>query len=288
MARPRPVSPVPLSPGYKWCPECSTGKTLSAFGKNALAYDGLHRLCSECVRSRDRLRASTHGGHNPCTVEGCDTHAKAKGLCQKHYLRFKRHGDTSRDDRSRPRTICSQEGCFREASSKGQCAMHYLRAKRRSVLVDAGRAGRIDGCDRAHTANGFCSAHYMRDRLGIGMLKPLRKRLPPGNGHLNAYGYRCVIAKGHPNADAIGKILEHRLVMSQYLGRPLTADENVHHLNGVRDDNRLENLELWTISQPPGQRVLDKVEWALDILRRYAPDKLNSDTWDFQTLKCSG
>jgi hypothetical protein len=63
--------------------------------------------------------------------------------------------------------------------------------------------------------------------------------------------------------------MEHRIVMEQALGRELYPDENVHHLNGVRNDNRLENLELWTTSQPSGQRVEDKIAWAMGLLRRY-------------------
>ncbi|MGW3298500.1 HNH endonuclease [Streptomyces rubiginosohelvolus] len=57
--------------------------------------------------------------------------------------------------------------------------------------------------------------------------------------------------------------------MEQKLGRRLVAGENVHHINGVRDDNRAENLELWVTAQPAGQRPADLVAWAHEILRRY-------------------
>jgi hypothetical protein len=57
--------------------------------------------------------------------------------------------------------------------------------------------------------------------------------------------------------------------MSICIGRPLFTHENVHHRNGNRSDNRLENLELWSSSQPPGQRVEDKVTWAREIIELY-------------------
>lgn len=66
---------------------------------------------------------------------------------------------------------------------------------------------------------------------------------------------------------------EHRMIMETLLERELRADENVHHRNGVRDDNRPENLELWATSQLSGQRVIDLVAWARVVLDRYAGEE---------------
>jgi hypothetical protein len=80
----------------------------------------------------------------------------------------------------------------------------------------------------------------------------------------------------HPRARKSAYVFEHILVAEALLGRYLEQGETVHHRNGVRDDNRPDNLELWTRPQPSGIRVSDAIEWAREILERY-------DNWDAGT-----
>ena len=91
-----------------------------------------------------------------------------------------------------------------------------------------------------------------------------------GGRYTDKYGYIQIRLSNHPRAN-MGYIREHILVVEKFIGRFLLKGETVHHINGVKDDNRIENLELWDKGHPAGQRVEDKIKWAVDILSVYAP-----------------
>jgi len=150
---------------------------------------------------------------------------------------------------------CSHEGCTRDAKVKGFCRNHYQQAWARLNRGRRAKPCAIEGCAKPAHSRGWCNQHYL---LWYRNGDPLvRKHNPPGSGNWMSNGYRQVVTPA-------GRRLEHHVVMEQILGRRLTPRENVHHVNGVRDDNRPENLELWCKPQPQGQRVADLVAWVVE------------------------
>ena len=113
-----------------------------------------------------------------------------------------------------------------------------------------------------------------------GRLKTCGKKHPKpcGESHRNkrmVHGYVLIYKPKHSNADSEGWVREQRLIMSKSLHRHLKPNEIVHHKNGIKADNRIENLELWADFHPKGQRIEDMVDFCITLLKEYKPEALN-------------
>lgn len=219
------------------------------------------------IRPRSSVRAN-------CEFAGCDKRAVNRGLCQAHANQRKK-GHPLRP--LRPfygrKGPCRFDGCAKPRVSGGYCAGHaaqYYSGRPLAPLWKPKVGCDFPGCKKRHFALGYCQGHWRQLRLKR-PLTPLRER----TGRILKLGYVYLFVPNHPNAHKDGYVAEHTKVMAERLGRPLKPFEEVHHKNGIRTDNRPENLELWARGmQPPGSRVSDLVDAALNVLKLYRPELL--------------
>jgi hypothetical protein len=230
------------------------------------------------------LYESTSMTKNTCTLEGCAKLVRTRGLCVNHYHKARRDGTI---EVKSVRPGCLVGGCSDFHYAKGYCETHYAALRNHGDPTKRMRGTRgqgsvnKDGYKYMGSGGKLLLEHRLvvESKLGRKLLahEKIRHRngikhdnrlenlevYEVGSGYLTR-GYRMIYVAGK-------SVLEHRHVMEKQIGRPLLPVESVHHRNGDRSDNRPENLELWSSSQPSGQRVEDKLKWAQEIISLYRP-----------------
>jgi hypothetical protein len=216
-------------------------------GKPVLAKD----LCGQHYQQQYR---EARPAPPACKEPECDEPVKARDWCEKHYRAFRRYGDPN----------------GQAVTVKGQlCSLGDGRPARSRWIEDGEQRGVL------------CNPCYERLRKYGNPAEPPRRVANGEARYISDQGYVKISVPGLNGR--LRTRSEHVVLMEELLGRPLAGDENVHHCNGVKHDNTINgplvnyrsgNLELWSTKQPKGQRVPDKIAFALEILREYAPERL--------------
>lgn len=191
-------------------------------------------------------------------------------------------------------------GCGKLAVAQGLCQSHRKQRKKgqplRPLRPFYGTKGpcRFDGCEKPRVSGGYCAGHAAQYYSGRTLTPLFRPRVGCDFSWLYEAPFRTrllsrSLAAIARESSARTSSREARVADGPRLHRRIRAHASEckeRRRNGVRDDNRPENLELWARGmQPPGSRVSDLIDSAVRVLRLYRPDLLSTSANSYDILE---
>lgn len=169
-------------------------------------------------------------------------------LCRKEFLTYNAH--LRRKGKSIKNPCCSRKcaSFLKQETQKGKGNPFYGK-KHSKESIEKNKVSHVGQVAWNKGKTGIYSEETLK-KMRFNRAKQVGEKHPHWQGgRRNFRGYVAIYSPLHPFKDKNNCVREHRLVMEKHLGRFLSKTETIHHVNGIKSDNRLENLKLFSSNQ---------------------------------------
>lgn len=232
--------------------------------------DAIRKFCgTPCYRAHEKI----HGRPNP--IKSLSFNCK---MCDTEFFRLPGAVSQYRKQFGVDPRYCSIPCSAKGRKHDGEQGLNFsCQTCGTDIPVERRKNGTLDKRSHRRFCSPKCKGQFRREHY--------QKRNPDAQPtrRVGRWGYIRLWVPGKDGKPPY-ETLEHRYVMEQMIGRPLLPEETVHHKNGDRTFNEPANLELFSSRHGPGQRVIDKISFAVEMIRLYPEFLSDTDRSELASL----